>query len=156
MLASILLDVSAAGFNQIVQQTGISTTVVWVGILILVVAIVATLMIRESRRPREEGPEPVQTRAASPAPPVHAVPADDLTIIEGIGPKIAAVLNAEGIASFEALANTGPDKLQEILDTQGLHLADPSSWPEQARLAADGDQDGLRSLQGTLKAGRAV
>ncbi len=81
---------------------------------------------------------------------------DDLKIIEGIGPKTEAVFNAAGIYSFHQLANTPVDKLDEILDAAGLRLGDPRSWPEQARLAAEGDWQGLKRLQERLKGGRVI
>jgi predicted flap endonuclease-1-like 5' DNA nuclease len=79
---------------------------------------------------------------------------DDLRLIEGIGPKISSVLQSAGIRTFQQLADTEPSRVEEILQESGLRLADPSTWPEQARLLADGDLDGLRRLQGNLKAGR--
>ena len=80
----------------------------------------------------------------------------DIEIVEGIGPKIAEVLRARGLGSFGALALASPGTLREILDDTGpaYRIADPSTWPEQARLAADGRWDELRSLQDSLNAGR--
>jgi predicted flap endonuclease-1-like 5' DNA nuclease len=80
----------------------------------------------------------------------------DLEIVEGIGPKIAELLRARGLGSFGALANASPGTLREILEDNGpaYRIADPSTWPEQARLAADGRWDELRSLQDSLNAGR--
>ncbi len=80
----------------------------------------------------------------------------DLEIVEGIGPKIAELLRARGLGSFGALAQASPGTLREILDDNGpaYRVADPSTWPEQARLAADGRWDELRSLQDSLNAGR--
>jgi predicted flap endonuclease-1-like 5' DNA nuclease len=93
---------------------------------------------------------PVETPVApSPTP-------DDLVIIEGIGPKISSVLQANGIDTFAQLASTQIGDLQQILLKEGLRLADPTSWPEQARLAAAGDWDGLNALQAQLKGGRQV
>jgi predicted flap endonuclease-1-like 5' DNA nuclease len=87
--------------------------------------------------------------AAAPAPT-----ADNLEVIEGIGPKIAGVLAANGISTFAQLAATPASLIKQILDKEGLRLADPTTWPEQARLAAAGDWDGLNALQARLKAGR--
>lgn len=92
------------------------------------------------------------TVAAEPTP----TGADDLQLIEGIGPKLDGVLGAAGITTFAALAATAVSDLQAIVDAAGprFRLADPASWPEQARLAAAGDWDGLKALQATLTAGR--
>lgn len=81
---------------------------------------------------------------------------DDLEVIEGIGPKIAAVLREAGITTFRQLAQEEPGNIKNILEKADLHLADPASWPEQARLAAEGNQAGLKTLQEQLKGGRIV
>lgn len=79
---------------------------------------------------------------------------DDLTAIEGIGPKTQAVFRAAGLVSFAQLAATDPIELDRILDEAGLRLGNPSTWPEQARLASAGDWKGLEKLQDELKGGR--
>ena len=79
---------------------------------------------------------------------------DDLKIIEGIGPKISSVLQEAGISTYEALANSSISRLEEILDDADLHLGNPTTWPEQAKLAAEGKWDSLERLQDQLKHGR--
>jgi len=96
---------------------------------------------------------PVEEPALSPA---EGTPADDLTRIAGIGPKISSVLQGAGITTYAQLAATAVDRLGQILDESGVRLADPGTWPEQARLAAAGDWDALKGLQGQLKGGRRV
>lgn len=81
---------------------------------------------------------------------------DDLKRVEGIGPKISALLQTSGISTFAALAATDATRLEQILHEAGIHIADPTSWPEQARLAAAGDWQGLDQLQAELKGGRVV
>ena len=85
-----------------------------------------------------------------------AVEPDDLKKIEGIGPKIASLLNDAGIHTFAALAETRPDAIREILMAAGerFRIHDPSTWPDQARLAADGKWDELEKLQDILDGGR--
>src|SRR5215216_4585217 len=65
---------------------------------------------------------------------------DDLTKIEGIGKKIAEILTAAGIASFEILSTATPKRLRTILDAEGKKFKthDPATWPKQAKLAAAG------------------
>jgi helix-hairpin-helix protein len=77
-----------------------------------------------------------------------------LVKIEGIGPKVSKTLIAGGIATFEALANAKVEDIQKILSDAGLKTMDASTWPQQARLAADGDWDGLKKLQDELSGGR--
>ncbi len=82
--------------------------------------------------------------------------ADNLTKIEGIGPKIAELMKAENINTFADLANTDVDKLKEILAAAGGRYKshDPSTWPQQAKLAAEGNWDELKKLQDELDGGR--
>ena len=86
-------------------------------------------------------------------PPPQAE-ADDLTKLEGIGPKVQIVLNAAGIKTFDQLGSADVDHLQELLDAADYQYMDPGSWPEQARLAAAGDWEALQKLQDELSGGR--
>lgn len=80
---------------------------------------------------------------------------NDLEIIEGIGPKIAALLNNDGVFYFRELAAMDVAKIKAILDKGGprFALAKPDTWPEQAALAAKNQWDALRRLQDELVAG---
>ena len=80
--------------------------------------------------------------------------ADDLTKLEGIGPKVAKVLNGIEIVSFADLAGANAAKVQETLDAAGMQYMSPEGWIEQAKLAAAGDTEGLAKLQDELKGGR--
>lgn len=102
----------------------------------------------------------LEPEAMAPAPQtaVEAEP-DDLTRIEGIGPKISTVLQDAGIVTFSRLAESGTDELKSILreeDERLARLADPTTWPEQASLAAAGAWKALGKLQEQLTAGRRV
>ncbi len=83
-----------------------------------------------------------------PQPPA---PEDDLTMIEGIGPKISASLKEHGIRTFVQLSRAEPDRLLAILAEAGpnFKLAAPAvqSWPAQAQLAAKGDWDQLHAFK---------
>ena len=81
---------------------------------------------------------------------------DDLTILEGIGPKVVKVLKDAGIASFADLAAANAAEVQKALDAAGLQMMNPEGWIEQAKLAAKGDMDELKKLQDELKGGRRV
>ena len=78
---------------------------------------------------------------------------DDLTRIDGIGPKIAAFLSEQKISTFAQLAETPVESLSEMLHNAGFRLARPASWPEQARLAASEKWDELTEFIKKTKAG---
>ena len=95
--------------------------------------------------------------AAVPELTTGTQPVDDLTLIEGIGPKISQLLQTAGVTTFAALAGAARATLVNILATGGprYQIHDPTSWPEQAALAAAGQWDELQALQDRLVAGRA-
>ena len=86
--------------------------------------------------------------------PAHETKADDLTQLEGIGPKVAGVLAGIGITSFQGLASADYTHVKDALDAAGYKYMDPAGWIEQAALAARGDREGLAKLQAALKGGR--
>ncbi len=81
---------------------------------------------------------------------------DELDIIEGIGPKIAILLNDSDIFTFRDLAITPVYKIQEILEKAGPQFSrhDPSTWTQQAKLAAEGRWNDLEALKIYLVGGR--
>ncbi len=83
--------------------------------------------------------------------------ADDLKIVEGIGPKIEELLHAAGIKTWKALSETAASAIKEILQAAGssFQIHDPGTWPEQARLADNGEWDALKALQDALDGGKA-
>jgi len=90
---------------------------------------------------------------AKPAAKKATGKADDLKKIEGIGPKIADTLVAAGIATYADLAKAKPAKISEIIEgVRGNHV--PDTWPQQAKLAADGKWDELKTLQDKLDGGK--
>ena len=135
---------------------------------------VAPVAVKEATAPVAEAPPALaEEKPAAPAPeappaavegPAARVPeapsaiaaGDDLTIIEGIGPKVASLLNEAGIATFAQLAAADPAHLAEVLRAAQLPMIDPATWPEQARLASAGKSDELKALQQALKGGRRV
>ena len=82
---------------------------------------------------------------------------DDLKVIEGIGPKMEVLLNNSNIYTWKKLSKTGIGELKRILKAAGskYQIHDPSSWPEQAGLAASWSWTELEMLQEELKGGRA-
>ncbi len=80
---------------------------------------------------------------------------DDLTLIEGIGPKMSQALIAAGVDTFAKIASKTEDELRAIIQAAGMSFSPSiSTWAEQASYAARGDWEGLKSLQATLIAGR--
>ncbi|GAB4005833.1 hypothetical protein GCM10028808_06530 [Spirosoma migulaei] len=98
---------------------------------------------------------------ATPAAAVEETPAaatsgDDLTKIEGVGPKIAELLNNAGITTFAQLADAQDETVQQVLVDAGprFNVHDATTWNEQAALARDGKWDELTELQDRLKGGK--
>jgi small subunit ribosomal protein S2 len=110
-------------------------------------AIIEGLAERKSEKTEKDEPKA--------AAPKKAVKADDLTKIEGIGPKIAEVFNEQGIMTFADLAFKTEDDLKEILVEAGSTFAsnNPASWAKQAKMAAEGKWDELKEWQDTVKGG---
>ena len=126
-------------------------------------------------KPVKEAPQPVPTADTIPAAkpveaveldkapqPVATAPADvtpdDLTRVEGIGPKINELLQENGIMTFQQLADASEDSVREILIAKGgtYKTKDPGTWGQQAQLAADGKWDELNELQDRLNGGKEV
>ena len=84
------------------------------------------------------------------------ITSDDLTKIEGVGPKIAEKLVEAKLATFKALAKASAEDLNKVLENAGKRFAmhDPSTWAQQAALAADEKWDELKKLQDELNGGK--
>ncbi|PIB28989.1 30S ribosomal protein S2 [Maribacter sp. 4G9] len=127
---------------------------------------------KESKEDLEPTPAKVDTK---PTPVVDKVPnvtvdveatkeavkedndaeADDLTKIEGVGPKAAEALANAGLDTFAKIASADADEMKEILTEASSRMAhlDPTSWPKQAQMAADGKWDELKEWQDSVKGG---
>lgn len=111
----------------------------------------------------ETKPEPVVETAPEVVAVVEEAPKkakktdkpDDLTKVEGIGPKAAEALVNSGIDTFAKLADSEPEKIKEILTTASSRMShlDPGSWPKQAKMAAEGKWDELKVWQDNTKGG---
>ena len=150
---SILIGPALVAFSSPYQPAGGQGIPRWVWVVIVVV-ILLLVWWWLSRRSEE-----VMTPAATvetPTPASEAVPPgpDDLMRIEGIGPKIAGLLKDAGITAFAQVAEADASLLDRIIDEAGITMIDPSTWPEQASLAAAGEWDALQALQDELKGGR--
>jgi hypothetical protein len=82
---------------------------------------------------------------------------DDLTKIEGIGPKIQELLYNEGINNYEILSDTSTERLHKILVDAGpayyTHKDITFNWAAQSLLADRGHWDELERWQKILKEG---
>lgn len=110
---------------------------------------------KEEAAVEEVKAEAVPTPA--PAPKTDVKP-DDLKKIEGIGPKIAEVLNAAGIVTYTDLAGKKADEVKAVLEAAEGNFAahDPGTWPKQSQMAADGKWDELKTYQDELDGGKEV
>ncbi|HXJ98799.1 MAG TPA: 50S ribosomal protein L21 [Gelidibacter sp.] len=120
---------------------------------ILIESIVASGAAKSDKPAKAEKAKPAKAEKA--APKKSAVKADDLTKIEGAGPKAAEALVAAGIDTFAKVAATSAEALKTILTDASSRLAHiaTDTWPEQAQLAADGKWDELKVLQEKLDGG---
>jgi large subunit ribosomal protein L27 len=100
----------------------------------------------------EVAEEPKAEKAASKKGPKL----DDLKIVEGIGPKIEQLLKEGGIETWAQLSEAPVERLQEILEAAGprYQIHDPSTWPAQAKFAANGQWEELKEYQDMLIGGR--
>jgi predicted flap endonuclease-1-like 5' DNA nuclease len=141
-------------------QGGMSGLVWVVLIVFLIMVFLGWLAVNKGWLKKEAEPKHEEHGHAEPAPvmneaaPVTSSAANDLTELEGVGPKVAQVLAGIGIATFESLAKADYDKVKAALDAAGYKYMDPAGWIEQATLAAKGDTEGLKKLQDSLKGGR--
>ncbi len=81
---------------------------------------------------------------------------DDLKKVEGIGPAIEKLLNKAGIKTYGNLSSASAKKIKDILAKGGsrYQMHDPKTWPKQAKLAADGKWEKLKTWQDELSGGK--
>ncbi|MGL4177844.1 MAG: hypothetical protein ACRCSN_17435 [Dermatophilaceae bacterium] len=113
----------------------------------------------------ESTPDAETNAAPNAAPDVAAgsaalgvsLTADDLTAVEGIGPKIRDLIHATGVRTWRALSRTEVAALQQMLDAAGprFRVHNPGTWPRQAGLLADGRWEEFKQLKASLRGGRS-
>ncbi len=81
---------------------------------------------------------------------------DDLTVVEGIGPKIAELCSGIGVTTWRGLADADVADLQSMLDDAGsrFQMHKPASWPQQAALLATGKWAEFKELTASLSGGK--
>jgi len=109
---------------------------------------------------KKEAPVKAEETPAVEAKPVKKeatteIVADNLTKVEGIGPKISELLQAAGVTTFALLADKSEEDLKTILTEAGSTFAskNPASWPKQAKMAAEGKWDELKTWQDSVSGG---
>jgi predicted flap endonuclease-1-like 5' DNA nuclease len=88
---------------------------------------------------------------AAPAPaPTASGPADDLTRIKGLGPKLAVLLGELGVTTFAQIAAWSAADIARIDAKLGRFAGriERDQWVEQARLLAAGDESGFTARFG--------
>ena len=148
LLSSLGLIGSWLALSGFAAQSSLSP---WWALIIVVVILL--LLWWWLGRSKDEEAAPAKATAAPVAAPEPVKP-DNLARIEGVGPKVASVLQAAGFQSFAQLAGADVGKLEEILDANKLQMMNPGSWPQQAKLAAEGKWDELQKLQDELSGGK--
>ncbi|HKJ27871.1 MAG TPA: DUF4332 domain-containing protein [Anaerolineales bacterium] len=120
-------------------------------IIIVVILLVWWLLSRQTTGDEAAHADQHQEAAAEAAPA-----AEDLTKIEGVGPKVQGLLYEAGIKTYAQLAAKTPEELDTIMDAAGsiYRAMDETSWPKQAALAAAGDWEALQKLQDELVGGK--
>ncbi|MCH3883825.1 hypothetical protein [Tenacibaculum aquimarinum] len=81
---------------------------------------------------------------------------NDLTVVEGIGPKIQELFHNFDVKTWASLGATSVEKCQEVLESGGARfkMHNPKTWPKQAGLAAAGKWQELKDWQDALDGGR--
>ncbi|MEV6708569.1 hypothetical protein [Micromonospora wenchangensis] len=74
-------------------------------------------------------------------------PVDDFRRIQGVGPKMAAALQAAGVRSYRQLAALDETSLRETIRAAGLRAtASLATWPQQAQVLAGAPAEAERAL----------
>ncbi len=105
------------------------------------------------KRPRRSREEIAAEKTAEAEAAKAALKGDDFRIIEGVGPKVTAILHDSGIFSYQDLAEKSYDELKALMMSHRQYLAKPHNWAAQAQLAAEGKMEELEALKLTLKGG---
>ncbi|MBC2844064.1 hypothetical protein [Winogradskyella flava] len=81
---------------------------------------------------------------------------NDLTIVEGIGPKIQELFHNHDVKTWKALSECSIDKCQSVLDSGGerFRVHKPNTWPDQAKMAYEGRWADLLKWQDELDGGK--
>jgi len=101
--------------------------------------------------------KPAAAPAAKPIDPSRPAQPDDLTMIEGIGPKSAQALYDAGVTTFAQVSQMSPEELHRIVKVEAnvrILSEATRTWPKQAQYIVRDDMEGLKSFQQYLISGR--
>ena len=131
-------------------------------VLTLLISLSPGLVFAQSAAPAappapatEATPAPVPAPTPAPTPVPAATGADSdapVTVLKGLGPKVAARLAEQGITRVEQLAALTPNEAEALdaaLGTFSGRMA-RDRWIEQAQLLAAGDRAGYEATFGKL------
>lgn len=135
----------------LLSEEGPNTSLTW--LLLIALAFLFLMVVVGWWVSRNKG-EQAEAQVEAHEEPKAEKSADDLTKLEGIGPKVAKILAEAGITSFADLAEADTAEVDKVLDANRLQMLDSAGWIEQAKLAAAGDIESLAKLQDELKGGR--
>lgn len=135
----------------LLSEEGPNTSLTW--LLLVALAFFFLMVVVGWWVSRNKG-EQAEAQVEAHAEPQAEKSADDLTKLEGVGPKVAKILAEAGITTFADLAEADAAEVDKVLDANRLQMLDSAGWIEQAKLAAAGDMEGLAKLQDELKGGR--
>lgn len=81
---------------------------------------------------------------------------NDLTLVEGIGPKIQELFHQHEVKTWHGLAKCSIEDCQKVLDSGGerFKIHNPGTWPKQASMAAEGKWQELLDWQDALDGGK--
>lgn len=81
---------------------------------------------------------------------------NDLTIVEGIGPKIQELFHNHDIKTWKTLSECTVDKCLTVLSSGGnrFKIYNPGTWPEQAKMGYEGNWKQLLKWQDELVGGK--
>lgn len=81
---------------------------------------------------------------------------NDLTVVEGIGPKIKELFHNHDVNTWKALSECSIEKCQTVLNSGGdrYKIHKPGTWPKQAKFAHEGKWAELLKWQDELDGGK--
>ncbi|MEA2009022.1 MAG: hypothetical protein U9O54_07860 [Chloroflexota bacterium] len=122
----------------------------WLYVILISVVSLLAYLYWWLTQPTEKRLSSLEMETPSPTGSPPPTTPDDLTKIKGIGPKISEAFHSQGIRLYSQIALMSEADLREFLSEAGMRLANPVTWPEQARLAALGEWERLGELQSAI------